>query len=318
MSKHFSKQRLARIGTIARLVKDELPSIEENLCLCERYLVKAGKEKCDIVCLPEFFNIHGTVEMSKAGNNLLPLSETIPGLLSKRIGQIAKKYNMYIVTPYLEKYKSKLYNTAVVIGRDGKIAGKYRKTHPTAGEIRDLHITPGNNLPVFELDFGKIGVMICMDIYFPEIVRVLTLKGAGIIFWPTMAHGPSEYTLKTQFCSRAIDYNCYMVTSNYSCEAPYAPYAGRTAPGNAYIVDLYGHIVADTGHKDGIAITTVDLNKPHLGIGVIGLRKNNIDDLKNDILKLRRPELYKEICKPCNNKGYLKGIPLPEIKKELL
>ncbi len=300
--------RKVRVGTIARLVKDRPVKMEENLRRCESLLKEAYREKCDLVLLPEFFNIHGSLEAEKAEKNISRLAESIPGPLSERIGKIAKKQQMYIIATYPEKSGHKTYNTAVIIDRKGKVAGKYRKTHPTASEIREKKITPGNALPVFNLDFGKVGIMICMDIYFPEAVRVMTLKGAEIIFWPTMAQGPSEYTLKTQFCSRAIDYKCYMVTSNYACEPPYAPYAGRSAPGNSYIVDLYGHIIADTGHRAGLATATIDLDAPHLGVGVIGLREGDYDDLKRDMLKLRRPELYSEICKPVDNQNYLKGI----------
>lgn len=304
--------RIVKIGTIARLVPDNPVSMEENLQYCEGLLNEAGEEGCDIVCLPEWFNVHGTLEGQKAGSNISLLAEPIPGPLSERLGIIAKRAGMYIVATYIEKDGEKLHNTAVIIDRTGKVVGKYRKTHPTGSEIRECHITPGDDLPVFQLDFGCVAIMICMDIYFPEIVRVYTLQGAEIIFWPTMAHGPSEYTLKTQFTSRAIDYKAYMVTSNYACESPYAPYAGRSAPGNSYIVDLYGHIIADTGHKAGLAVAKVDLDAPHLGVGVIGLRKHGYDLLREDMLRLRRPELYGKICEPVDNRDYLAGRAIDE------
>ena len=96
---------------------------------------------------------------------------------------IAKKYNLYIVAGIYEKDGDTVYNTAVLISRTGEYAGKYRKVCLPREEIQG-GITPGKSLPVFDTDFGRIGLMICWDVFFPEPARTLAHKGAEVIFLP--------------------------------------------------------------------------------------------------------------------------------------
>jgi len=290
--------RLVKISTASFLIPatGETTTLEKNIEQALSLVDRAGKDRVDILCLPEAFAERGVPEADAS-----TLAEPIPGPLTDRFAKKAKEYEMYIILPLHEREGDKLYNTAALIDREGRIVGKYRKVHPTPLEIRDGHITPGDEIPVFATDFGCIGIMICFDIYFPELVRVMTLKGAEIIFWPTIAHGPSEFGLEIQFRARAMDYSVYMVESNFIKPPPYAPYAGGENPGRARIADMDGHLLADTGHRPGLATAVVDLDEPRLASGVICLPErvanNEPDNMRVDILKCRRPELYGLICK---------------------
>ncbi len=88
-----------------------------------------------------------------------------------------------------EKEGSLIYNTGVLMDRGGNIAGKYRKVQLPLAEA-EFGVTPGCEFPVFDTDFGKIGILICFDHFFPEPARILSYNGAEIIFVPTIGNSP--------------------------------------------------------------------------------------------------------------------------------
>ncbi len=142
----------------------------------------------DIICLPETFPysnnrsksppIHEIAESSQGG-----------GPIIKRFSDFAQKHSCYIICPLHTKDEGKYYNSAVLIDRKGNIVGEYRKIHPTTGEIEN-GITPGpSDPPVFETDFGIIGIQICFDIKWQEAWKKLGQKNAEIVFWPSAFSG---------------------------------------------------------------------------------------------------------------------------------
>ncbi|MCX7795157.1 MAG: carbon-nitrogen hydrolase family protein, partial [bacterium] len=249
------------------------------------YIKEASNRGADMVCLPECFNI-----INVQGISISTSAETVPGPLSNNLSNIAKEYRISIIATYPVRDGEKLYNQATIFNKKGEIAGFYRKVQPTASEVKSIGITPGDEFPVFDIESAKIAVMICMDIYFPEIVRIYAFKGAEIVFWPTMAHGPTQFALETQFRARALDNSMIMVQSNYACRPPYAPYAGRFRPGRAYIVDHNGDIIADTGRREGIAIAKLDLDEIRLTSGCVGIREP--DHIREDLQAITRLDLY--------------------------
>ncbi len=279
--------RKVRVGTVSFLVGDGPATVEANVARAMGYIDEAAALGCDIICLPEHFN---TTNVPVEGCSQQVLAEPVPGPLSDALSQRAAKHGMHVVANFPVRDGDSVYNQTTFYDRHGQIAGLYRKVQPTASEFTVCRVIPGDELPVIELDFGKVASMICMDIYFPEIVRVLSLKGAEIVFWPTMSHGPSEYNLETQLCARAMDYSLYMVESNYSQAPPYAAYAGRSRPGRARIVDFDGRIIADTGKRPGIAFADIDLDEPRLTCGCVGIREP--DHMREDLARLVRLDLY--------------------------
>lgn len=279
--------RKVRVGTVSFLVDDGPAAVEANVRRGVGYIEEAAALGCDIVCLPEHFNVFN---VPGTEGEQVAAAQTVPGPLSDMISERAAAHKMHVAANFPVRENERVFNQTTFYDRRGEVAGVYRKVQPTAGECAVNGVTPGDSLPVIELDFGTVACMICMDIYFPEIVRILSLKGAEIVFWPTMAHGPSEFNLETQLRARAMDYNVYMVESNYSQAPPYAPYAGRCRPGRARIVDFDGHIIADTGHRPGIAVADIDLDEVRLGKSIVGF--SDPDRMRPDLERLARLDLY--------------------------
>jgi predicted amidohydrolase len=163
--------------------------------------------------------------------------------LTDEIGGYAKKYNTYIIFTMNEKEGDAIYNTAVIIGRSGEICGKYRKTHLPLTEA-EWGTSPGDKHCVFDLDFGRIGVLICYDQFFPENWRTLALMGAEIIFIPTM--GEDELTQRAIARTNGV----HVVVSGYDGAA------------SSRIINPLGETVNFVKDKNtAYAAEKIDLNK---------------------------------------------------------
>ena len=153
---------------------------KENIRKIEELTVKAKEQGADLVIFPEL-SLTGYV----VRDQIYELAETIPGPSTQRIEEIAKDTGMHIIfgMPELsEKTRATIFNTAVFVGPDGFI-GKYRKmylpTHSVFEEKR--HFRPGYQTAVFDTALGKIGLCLCYDLFFPEVTRLIRLKGAQLI-----------------------------------------------------------------------------------------------------------------------------------------
>jgi omega-amidase len=276
--------RQVRIATVAFLVEDRPQSIPENLERALEYVRQAQGKGADIVCLPEM------VTTANVAPELETHAEHYPGEFTRAFREVARTRKINLVAPYLVRSGGRLYNQATVINRKGEVEGFYRKVQPTGAESR--MVTPGNVLPVFKLDFGTIAVMICMDIYFGEIPRIYAFKGAEIVFWPTISHGPTQEALRAQLVTRAIDNSLIMVESNLAGHPPYAPYTGRFRPATARIIDHNGDVLAQTGRRHGVAIADVDLDEVRLTSSCVLIREP--DHMRDDLKAITRLDLYGE------------------------
>ncbi|MEZ4774353.1 MAG: carbon-nitrogen hydrolase family protein [Bacteroidia bacterium] len=177
----------------------------------------------DIICLPESFafsNLEESVDWKTA-------AAEIPGPVVSAIAPFARKHNCYVICPTLIKKAGDMYIAAVLIDRKGEVVGKYLKMHPAQNEI-ESGIRPGPMTPpVFETDFGKIGIQICFDLKWEEGWHALKAAGAEIIFWPSAYGGGREIS------SRAWRHQVYLVSS--------------TAKGATKIFDMTGEEIARTG-----------------------------------------------------------------------
>lgn len=273
--------RNVRIGTVSFLVDDTPHSIELNMDRACEYIERAGMEGCDIVVLPEMFR---TINVPDTPYD----AAEYPGPVFDRLGAAARSANLNLVATLYSAVDGHIYNQATVFDRTGTIVGHYRKVQPTGGEAEV--VTAGSELPVFSLDIGRIAVMICMDIYFPEIPRIYAHKGAEILFWPTVSHGPTQEGLHAQFVSRAIDNSLVVVESNMAGHPPYAPYSGRYRPGTARIIDHNGDLLAQTGRRHGLAFCDVDLDEVRLTSWCVLLREP--DHFREDLESITRLDLY--------------------------
>jgi predicted amidohydrolase len=192
------KVRLAAVHHRPRGGKSMMDNCREFAPLIE----DAAKQRADLVVLPETLTYYGL------GKKYVDCAEPVPGPSTEYFGTLAKQHNLYIVTGLLERDGHLVYNTAALIGPDGKLAGKYRKTALPRGEIEG-GISPGNEYPVFDTRFGKLGMMICYDGFFPEVARQLTMRGAEVIAWPVWGCNPLLAS------ARACENHVYLVSSTY-------------------------------------------------------------------------------------------------------
>src|SRR5262249_33277732 len=131
-------------------------------------------------------------------------------------GGLAKQHDLYIVAGLVERAGHLIYNTAVLLGPDGQVAGKYRKVALPRSEISAGN-APGSDDPVFATRFGQVGLMVCYDGFFPEVARQLTNAGAEVIAWPVWGCNPLLAR------ARACENHVYLVSSTYedvrACES---------------------------------------------------------------------------------------------------
>jgi len=270
--------RKVKIGVISFLRSlqgwEPPTTTKENIRQALDWIDAAGKEGCDIVCLPESFNIVGTPALFGSGvgdpEAILAAVEEIPGPISEAVAAKARQHDMYVIPVYLVRDKGRIFNRAAIFDRRGELVGAYDKFNPTEYELKEWGVTAGSALPVFDLDFGRIAVLICYDIFFPEMVRIYSFKGAEVVFLSTGNITPNPRVVYEQLRVRASDYSVHIAMSNFGIAPPYAPHEGRVLPSRACIVDYDGIIIADTGHRPGLATATIDLDEARI---------NTADDL---------------------------------------
>ena len=160
---------------------------EQNLQKCERGLREAAKRGAQLALLQELHN--GPYFCQQEDASQFDLAETIPGPTTERMGKLAQELGVVIVASLFEKRAAGLYhNTAVVLERDGSIAGKYRKMHipDDPGYYEKFYFTPGDlGFNPIRTSVGNLGVMVCWDQWYPEGARLMALAGADLLLYPT-------------------------------------------------------------------------------------------------------------------------------------
>ena len=240
------QKRTAKIAALSSFVcKDVGPTwnrsykeaVEETL---ESVDFVCEKEHPDMVVLTEnVFQTRTYFGTYYSNPNRLDGSDPDVNALCER----AKKYHTYIVCSMHEKDSEGIcHNTGVLIDREGKIAGKYRKCQLTIGEI-ECGLRYGDGLFVFDTDFARIGIQICWDHYFPESTRALAMQGAELICVPT--HGSHI----ERSITRARENGAYLAIAYTSREDTCI-----TAPGREPVLD--------TGKEKGYAVAEIDFNDP--------------------------------------------------------
>lgn len=198
------------LGQISSKVGDK----NHNLQVIEKTTRQAKKKKADLIAFPEL-SLTGYVVRDRA----YELAELVPdGPSVREVEEIAKKENVHIVFGMIEKSakaNAVLHNDAVLIGPKGYI-GKYQKmylpTHSVFEEKR--YFRPGYETPVFNTDIGKIGIAICYDIYFPEVTRMLTLKGAKLVVYISASPSVRKGFFETLTSARAIENTVFVAFVN--------------------------------------------------------------------------------------------------------
>ncbi|HBR19427.1 MAG: hypothetical protein A2Y13_04435 [Planctomycetes bacterium GWC2_45_44] len=177
----------------------EFQDVNARLKWTMNLIDEAALDKPDIICLPEIFAQLHIPELQD-------VNEPLFGTIFTTIAKKAKEHRCYIVCPVLARENGNLSNAAILIDRQGKCVGVYRKYMPTMSEL-DIGIKPGTEFNVFETDFGKIGIVICFDLNFIDIGKAMKDQGVKLIFFPSMWEGGLHLQ------RWALELQCYMASA---------------------------------------------------------------------------------------------------------
>lgn len=245
---------------IANLQMKVSANKEDNFTTLNKYLEDVAKENIDLVVLPEMFNCpYQTL-------NFPIYAEEEGGESWQACSSLASAYNIYLVAGSMpEKDKDgKVYNTSYVFDRQGIQIGKHRKAHLFDIDVEGGQyfkesdtLTPGNQVTVFETEFGKIGLCICYDFRFPELSRLMIEKGAKIIVVPgafNMTTGPLHWEIL--FRLRAVDNQVFTIGVAPARD----PESGYTSWGHSMVVSPWGNIINEMDEKEGYIVSELDLS----------------------------------------------------------
>ncbi|RTE10670.1 carbon-nitrogen hydrolase family protein [Paenibacillus whitsoniae] len=207
---------------------------EDNLQKAVNMLDAFTDLQPDLICFPEVFLKSGSTDRKE-------VSDEITQQTYRALSAQAKRLNSYIIASVHEWIDGKKYVAAWVFDRGGQLAGKYLKHHPTDYEMKEDGVTPGSEVPVFDTDFGRIGIAICFDIGYPEIWRTLKAKGAELVAWLSAYDG--GFPLEAHAWM-----NAYYVISSVRTD-------------HAKVIDKTGKVLASTSKWGGWAARTIDLEK---------------------------------------------------------
>jgi N-carbamoylputrescine amidase len=249
---------------------DPAANLTKTLALAEA----AAKKGANIICTQELFRSQYFCQSEDHAN--FKLAEPIPGPSTKAFQRIAKKHGVVIIASLFERRSSGLYhNTAVVIDADGSLLGIYRKMHIPDDPLyyEKFYFTPGDTgFRAWETKFGKVGVLICWDQWYPEGARLTAMQGAEILFYPTaIGWHPSEkaeYGVNQHGAweiiqrSHAVANGCYVAAVNrVGVEQPIGG-DGIEFWGQSFVAGTSGQIIAKAGtKKEEILLVPVDLAK---------------------------------------------------------
>lgn len=266
------ESREIKIATVNWLA-DSLTTKEQNLQRVILFIHQAARKKVDVILFPENVLASGLAPMPAR-----ELAEPVTGNSLDIIRQVAARNQLYVIFPFLEIAAKKLFNSAVIIDRNGGVVGIYRQTHPFPSLESNDEVSSGDLFPVFELDFARVGILIGVDIGFPEAGAILALSGVELIFLPHRFPPIDERDWRLVFRNRALDNEVYLVTSGRS-EISEQPLEGQS--GTTVVINTRGEIEADQLSAPGILFHTIKMNP---------------SGAKNSIWKAnRRPEIYQKL-----------------------
>lgn len=272
---------------IAMVQMDTQNDKGKNLETACEMIDRAAAHGAKIVCFPEVMNLIGK-NVGEGGGR-----EPVPGYTTEILQRKAKEHHIYIhggsVTEEIPGER-RSYNTSVLIRPDGGIAARYRKLHtfditlPDGTPFRESdRVHPGEEIVTAETEYGVFGLTICYDLRFPELYRLLALRGASVIFVPssfTMETGKDHW--EPLLRARAIENGCYMIAASQIGKKP-----AYTAYGNSMVVNPWGTVIARASDVPGITYAEIDL-------AYLAKVRRQLPSLEN-----RRSDVYDVVMKNC-------------------
>ncbi|WHY67709.1 carbon-nitrogen hydrolase family protein [Neobacillus sp. SuZ13] len=248
-----------------------------NLEKALQYIKKAKEKGADFVVIPEFYMVLAT---PKTGVLPADAAEPLDGPFVSALKEAARDNEIYVVCGMYESKnddKGRAYNTTVLIDRSGQLLHSYRKTHlydAFSYKESDTIIPGENQYRVVETEFGKIGLMVCYELRFPEIARQFALQEADVLFVPAgwMAGPMKEDHWQTLIRARAIENTMFVCGADL---------VGPEFTGRSMIVDPMGVVLASGGEEETLIIAEIDLER-------IQRVREKLPSVKH-----RKPEFYK-------------------------
>jgi N-carbamoylputrescine amidase len=246
--------------TIALVQMRCAPDAPSNLAKAESAITDAAKQGAEIVCLPELFL--GPYFCQREDAALFDLAEPIPGPSTEAIAAVAKELGVVVIASLFEKRAAGVYhNTAVVFDADGSLLGLYRKMHIPDDPLffEKYYFTPGDlGFKAFDTRYGRVGVLVCWDQWYPEGARLTALQGAEVLVYPTaIGWHPSE---KAEFGtaqhqawelmqrSHAIANGVFVAAVNRVGHEKPAGGDGLEFWGASFVSDPFGQIIKRASH----------------------------------------------------------------------
>lgn len=244
-----------KIGVCQLIVADNK---ESNLKNAERAIREAAANGSQLVVLPEMFNC-------PYENKAFPLyAEEYPGETTSMLSRLARELGIYLVGGSIpERDQGVIYNTSFIYDKNGHLIGRHRKIHLFDVEIEggisfkeSAGLGAGKQVTVVDTEFCRIGVAICYDMRFPELMRLMALAGAEVIIVPAafnLTTGPVHWEITAK--ARALDNQVYFVAASpaRNLQAAYHAY------GHSCIIDPWGQVVNKLDEKEGILYGEIDL-----------------------------------------------------------
>ncbi|MBX9359812.1 carbon-nitrogen hydrolase family protein [Streptomyces massasporeus] len=245
-------------------MESKLGKPAQNLRRAEHYIGEAVAQGADLICLPEAFSTSGNIL------EVADVSVTIPGPETDFLREQAKQAGVHIVAGLLERGDDgKYYSTSVLCGPEGTLLGHYRRVH--CHELEARYLSGGSEYPVFDVEFGRIGLMQGYDINFPEVAREYCRRGVDIIVCSALVPEMFAYVANMRLPVRAVDAECVVAFASGIGNNLYAGfgYMGRSqvladplfleaerfdfVDGDERMVDL--------GKEPGVGVVEVDLDR---------------------------------------------------------
>ncbi len=257
-----------------KVVDDKKLNIDKAVSIIEA----AAQNNANLIILPEMFNCPYDIDKFREYAEKREDSKTL-----KSISKASKKFGVHIIAGSIPELEDeKIYNSSFAFN-NGKFLGLYRKIHlfdiniPDKITFKESEVlTAGNQITVLNTELCKIGIVICYDMRFPELLRLITLKGAKIIIMPgafNMTTGPAHW--ETLIRTRAIDNQVYVAAASpaRNNNLSYVAY------GNSMIVNPWGKVLARAEEKEEIIYANINLNEVEEVREELPLLKNRREDI---------------------------------------
>ncbi|MGB3635008.1 MAG: carbon-nitrogen hydrolase family protein [Rubrobacteraceae bacterium] len=245
--------------TVATIQMSSTIDKEENKATAEALIRDAVSAGAEMVALPELWSCHGLDKVYKKN------AELVPGPTTDFLSGLARELGVYVLGGSIleDAGSQRMYNTSTFFTPDGELAAVYRKIHlfdvkaPDREYLESVVIAPGDEVVTAKAGSATLGLSVCYDVRFPELYRLLALRGAGILAVPaafTLQTGKDHWEVLLR--ARAIENQAFVVApAQWGQKAD-----GRWTYGRSMIVDPWGTVIAQCPDKDGYALAILDLD----------------------------------------------------------